>query len=313
MTKPVQLTALRQLDVINVHGDPDFVSAASGLVAVGDCLHVIADDELTLATFARPQPTGHPVPGQLLRLLSGELPSQKKARKKLKPDWEALTLLPACSSFPHGALLALGSGSKPIRDHAAIIALDAHGRTGGDVQIHSLTSFYQQLQAHTTDLNIEAAFSRDDILHFISRGNRAHPDSMLFRCPQSAWLAWLFGVHGTVPVVTTTALALPALNGVAASISDAVAVADGWLAACVAEATDDSYHDGQCVGAALARFDSAHRLTGWWPLAEPVKVEGLVVQPVDDRIEILLVNDPDDRAIPAQLFRTVLPSAKLYP
>jgi len=71
-------------------------------------------------------------------------------------------------------------------------------------------------------------------------------------------------------------LVLPKLGNVVAGITDAVALSGGaWLVSAVAEATDDSYHDGACAGAALAVISSAGELKCWWPLAELIKVEGI--------------------------------------
>src|SRR5688500_14627034 len=85
------------------------ISAASGMVAVGEFLCVIADDELHLGVFDR-SGTGA---GALVRLFPGELPDTPAERKALKPDLEALVRLPGFPGYPHGALLALASGSRP--------------------------------------------------------------------------------------------------------------------------------------------------------------------------------------------------------
>src|SRR5690349_9727846 len=71
-------------------GRPAHVSAASGLVAVGPWLYVVADDALHLAVF----PREGTAPGRSLRLFPGELPLEHRTRKAAKPDLEALCLLP---------------------------------------------------------------------------------------------------------------------------------------------------------------------------------------------------------------------------
>ncbi|MEO6277397.1 MAG: hypothetical protein ABIP59_06225, partial [Roseateles sp.] len=75
---------------------------------IGQRLFVVADDEHTLAVFDAASDS----PGTLHRLFIGELPDKPKARKAAKPDLEALAQLPPFAACPHGALLALGSGSK---------------------------------------------------------------------------------------------------------------------------------------------------------------------------------------------------------
>lgn len=294
------LTRLRRLDVTTADGLPGFVSAASGLVAVGDFLHVIADDELSIATFQRSKPTE---PGSLLTLLPGQLPDKKKARKREKPDWEALLLLPANPGFPQGALMAFGSGSKPQRARAVVIGLNHNGSLTGEVTTYSLAPFYDAAARKLDELNIEAVFLAGSRIHFVSRGNRTHPISTVIACDGQAWFEWLTDPKRPLPAMTLTSINLPSLNDVVASVSDAVALTSGWLATAISEATDDSYQDGACVGAAIARFDERHRMIGWWPLAEPVKVEGLIIAGA----ELLLVNDPDDAKVPAELFSCPLP------
>src|SRR5688572_23183189 len=109
----MKLSKVRDLTVDDASqpGRPSHVSAASGLVRVGNTLYVVADDELHLGVF----PAGGHAPGHLLRMRPGDLPGAPKARKKAKPDFEALAYLPALDQFSQGALLALGSGSRKGR------------------------------------------------------------------------------------------------------------------------------------------------------------------------------------------------------
>src|SRR5258705_4038133 len=105
----MHLTKIRELDLAGT-GDgslPRHLSAASGLVHVGSFIYVVADDELHLGVFN----AADNAPGGLLRLFDGELPDEKAARKKHKPDLEAIVQLPPFGDFEKGALLALGSGS----------------------------------------------------------------------------------------------------------------------------------------------------------------------------------------------------------
>src|SRR5688572_7640504 len=88
------------------------VSAASGLVADGERIYVVADDDLGLHVYSR---DGAPV-GKLA-LFGGELPIEKDERKRLKPDLEALFVL-----GPE-LLCAVGSGSRPNRNLGALIPL----------------------------------------------------------------------------------------------------------------------------------------------------------------------------------------------
>ena len=98
-----------------------FLTAASGLVRHQGRFYVVADDEQHLAIFD----SATAAPGRLIRLFEGDLPASPKERKALKGDLEALLLLPRMPDWPSGALLALGSGSRPNRNAGALLALDA--------------------------------------------------------------------------------------------------------------------------------------------------------------------------------------------
>ena len=73
-------------------------------------------------------------PVQLVRLFDGDLPESAKKRKKKKADLESLLHLPPLPRCPGGALLTLGSGSRPNRRRGALLGLDAAGALLGQVQ-----------------------------------------------------------------------------------------------------------------------------------------------------------------------------------
>src|SRR5687768_10956382 len=86
------------------------ISAASGLVRRGDELLVVADDELCLLRVGLDgRERGR------VRLFEGELPREPRARKRAKPDLEALV------DLGDGRVLALGSGSKDNRMRGALV------------------------------------------------------------------------------------------------------------------------------------------------------------------------------------------------
>jgi hypothetical protein len=121
----ISLTKIRELELLAPPSPqrPAHLSAASGLVCIHSLLYVVADDELHLGVFG----AADNKPGHLIRLFDGELPEPAAKRKKRKPDCEALTLLPPHGAYPHGALLALGSGSHLNRYRGAILKLDFSG------------------------------------------------------------------------------------------------------------------------------------------------------------------------------------------
>ena len=166
----IQLTSLRNLD-LQSGSEPDrpaFLSAASGLVAVGRYLYAVADDELHLGIFERDSQR----PGSLLRLFPGDLPDKLIKRKKEKPDLEALLQLPAFKNHPHGALLALGSGSSKRRFRGALLRLNADGSIEGKAKIVDTSAWLEELAGHFGEINIEGAWISGHRIHLLQRGNK---------------------------------------------------------------------------------------------------------------------------------------------
>ena len=148
-------------------GRPAFVSAASGLVRTGAWLHVVADDSLHLATFA----AEGEAPGYLTRLLPGELPLEAEARKAAKPDLEALCLLGPLEDAPHGALLAVPSGSTARRMRGVRVPLGEDGQPAGAVREVDFSRLFTQLGRELGALNIEGAALVGTRLRLLQRGN----------------------------------------------------------------------------------------------------------------------------------------------
>lgn len=293
------------------------LSAASGLVRVRQRLYVVADDELHLGVFeehAAPVAAGaDPVPGTLVRLLEGDLPRDKGKRKKAKPDLETLAQLPPLPGCPAGALLALGSGSKPQRETGVLIGLDVHGVPNGRMASVDLEPLYAPLRKRFDDLNIEGAFVLSGDLVLLHRGNKGDARSACIRFDWNLVAPWLAGLQRKPPGAKSVQLmALGDVDGVPLSLTDGTALQGGaWAFSAVAESTDDSYQDGACVGSAIGIVAPDGQLRHLHRLAGAPKVEGLAVQVVGTGLGsdwvFTLVTDPDDPHIPAQLLQTHLP------
>lgn len=148
-----QLSPIRQLDIsYPLFGEHAFISSASGLVRLGDVICVIADDAHHLAIFQ----LDTKAPGQLSRLLPGDLPDDAAARKAVKPDFEILLQLPVSPKVPGFRLLTMGSGSTEHRMRGAIIELSPDGVQAG-VKILDLHPLFIALALHCPDINLEGA------------------------------------------------------------------------------------------------------------------------------------------------------------
>lgn len=291
----VQILRTLQLDADSkrVH-----LSAASGLVRTGQRLYVVADDENMLGVFGLADER----PGTLLRLFRGELPAAPEARKAAKPDLEALVLLPAFAGYPHGALLALGSGSRPQRQRAAWLVLDASGGPQGEVREIDLTGLYAPLQARHTLLNIEGGFVSDGKFCLLQRGNQADPSNLLICFDWSATAAWLRAVGAAPQPLSSARFELGDIDGVPLCFTDGAALpGGGWVFCAAAEASDDNYADGPCRGSAVGVVSADGQLLGLQTLSLRCKAEGIAVLVEAGRLQLLMVTDADDPDTPALL------------
>lgn len=297
----IALAERRELDILpDGRGDrPRYLSAASGLVQVGSRAYVVADDELHLGVFSIEKPEL----GRLIRIFGGVLPDDAAERKRQKPDIEALTLLPPFENFRHGALLALGSGSRPNRGRGALLGLDEHGEIWGPVHALDMSPVLAPLRATFAELNLEGAVVVGEDLCLLQRGNRRHPENAIMRYPLSQVLAALRDPQAAAIAPSIIhRLDLGAIDGVPFCFTDASALPDGDIVFCaVAEDTEDAYRDGPCIGGALGIIDADGRLISLRQLHRPYKVEGISARSVGNRLDLLLVTDADDPAIPAML------------
>lgn len=254
------------------------LAAASGAVIAGATLHVVADDELDLARYGLDG-----APRGRTRLFPGELPEAHEARKAAKPDLEALV------AWPGGALVALGSGSRPTRCRGARVD------RGGVVEL-DLRPLYERLLGELPELNIEGGAVCGDVLRLLSRGNGPRRENAAIDVALAAVL----------DATTWGAGALRAVRRVA--LPDGHGFTDGepaggdalWFAA-AAEESADTYADGRVVGSVLGLLDGA-TVRGVMAVST-AKVEGLARH--DDAL--YLVTDADDRATPAALLRCEAP------
>jgi hypothetical protein len=301
----ITLTKIRDFDLSPAQGSArKHLSAASGLVRVGPFLYVIADDENHLGVF-RLEPS---IPGTRVRLFSGELPVANEARKALKRDLESLMLIPARPEFPTGAMLALGSGSRPNRRLGALLQLDHQGAVHRGATIIDLSPLYCPLDRVFDDLNIEGATVTGPHVVLLQRGNKGSSDNATVRFPLASFIDMLNkGREISLDAVMIKRIDLGRCNGVPFSFSDAAALPSGEIVfTAVAEDTEDSYSDGPCVGAGIGVIGRDEKLSRFMPIDPPYKVEGVDASVDGEVVRLLLVSDADDASTPSMLFSAAL-------
>ena len=288
------------------------LSAASGLVRLQNRLYVVADDELHLGVFDERQ-CQHPAPatrptGGLVRLFEDELPRGKAQRKLVKPDLETLTALPALPGCPFGALLALGSGSRPTRESGVLMALDEAGGLSGRVAHIGLSGLYAPLRMRFADLNIEGAFFGSGELRLLQRGNKGDGRNACICFDWSQVAPWLAGQ--ALPPARPKAvqmIALGEIDGVPLGLTDGAALDHGaWAFCAVAENTVDSFQDGPCAGSVVGVVEADGRLRRMERLRGNPKVEGIAVQAAGQALVLTLVTDADDPPKASQWLRVTM-------
>lgn len=307
MISPIRI---RALDLVAAARPGRFahLSAASGLVRAGTFLYVIADDELHLGVF---DATGAGA-GCLVRLFAGELPGSRSKRKAQKPDLEALTLLPSFAAFRHGALFALGSGSKRNRRTGALLGVDADGAASGCPSLVDLSDMFSALEEEFPDLNIEGAVVSDGELRLFQRGNTRAAQNALARFRLSEVLDALASgaPHEPLRPIAIHRVDLGEIDGIPLCFTDGAALPNGEMVfTAIAEDTHDSYHDGPCAGAAVGIIGNDGKLRFLERLDRPHKIEGVDAQVDGSVIRLLLVTDADDASVPAALFSAAIESA----
>jgi hypothetical protein len=283
------------------------LSAASGLVRVQERFYVVADDEHHLGKFK----TAPDSSIKLVRLFDGDLPDDAKQRKARKPDLETLAVLPPMPGYPQGALLTLGSGSRPVRERGLLLALDAQGKLDkgpGSRKLLNLSALYAPLRSEFADLNIEGCFVANGVLKLLQRGNQGNQHSACISLDWAAAQAWLLDAGNAPPRPQhITTLALGDVDGVPLSPTDATPLPGGaWVFSAAAENTSDSFHDGPCAGSAVGIVSADGTLKQLHRLQGAPKVEGITAQVTGSQVLLSMVTDADDPRVASQLLTVSL-------
>lgn len=289
---------LLTLDPLDHPRGQGHLSSASGLVRVSDHLYIVADDEIHLACLDARDPATSAI--RLVRFGQGALPEDAASRKAAKPDTELLIHLPADRPGERDRLLLLGSGSRPARERAFMIALQPDGALADAAREVSLEKLYAPLRERFGELNLEAGDVADGRLHLFQRAHGSQPSNGHVTYDARAFVAWLDEPMTNPPLpLSIEPLDLGAVDRVPLGISDAASrPGGGFVFTAVAEDTNDAYNDGACVGSVVGWVDEDGRVRACEPLQGAPKVEGIAYA---GGSRLWLVTDADDPARPSEL------------
>lgn len=300
---PLELSKLRDLEVEEPSGPdrPAHVSAASGVVRRGDFVYVIGDDELHVGVFS----LSSREPGRLRRVLGGDLPDDGGERSSVKPDLEALTVLPPFEDHPYGALLGLGSGSAPERDRGFVCALAADGSIAGDPDELSLAPLYKLLREQVAELNVEGAATMGDSLWLLHRGNSQEGSNLVVELSLEQLMRSLRDdlCLEAEELENVRRYDLGDIDGVELTFSDATPIADQLLVFTASAEAEDGGIRGSVLGT-LGLDGSVNRLR---TIDRRWKVEGVHAAIDTGVLDCLFVCDQDDPEAPAPLLSATMP------
>ncbi len=277
---------LRELTLEPAAGQPSHVSAASGIVVLGEHFYVVADDEAAIGRW----PLRGDAPGRLIAVFDDALPEGAAARKAAKPDLEALARVP-------GGLLAVGSGSSPRRRRGVMWPVER----GEKPRAGDLTGLYAAIErALGVAPNVEGATVQDEDLLLAHRGiGRGQRSAIVRVALRPVIRAFAGGAPVPADGIRSVELHDPGeLDGVPLGITDISALSGGRiLYTAAAEDTADAVRDGQVSGSVIGILGEGppRRVEG------PAKIEGVAPRERHGGVDLLLVADPADRAKPAPL------------
>lgn len=250
------------------------VSAASGLLKIGNDFYTVSDDELKLYKVLKDQKIESYV------LMEGSLPLEHVERKKKKPDFESIHLY-------KNKIIAMPSMSKPNRIKSASFDLKSH-----DIEIRDLTALREKASAMVDDLNIEGSLIIKDELWLFQRGNgekglngilKVSPEDLSIKSFQKIDLGKMKEHH--------------------LGFTDVVLKGDTIYFLAVVETTKSTYDDGKYLGSVLGKMDLTGKILKTIEVKSQYKPEGLVI----DGLELFIVTDADNREITSRLYQGKIP------
>jgi hypothetical protein len=305
---PLELRRLRELelDAPSGPGRAPHLSAASGVVQRGDFVYVIGDDELFLAVFQ----VSTDAPGRLERVLPGELPADRAARKAAKPDLEVLTVLPPFDGHSYGALIGLGSGSTPARDRGFVWGLGADGALEGEPIQVDLSPLYGLLRERVDELNVEGAAVMGDQLWLLHRGNSEFGVNVAAELALPELMDSLVRDQtlAATELARVRAYDLGELAGAKLTFSDASPLGGELLVfTASAESSPNTYEDGEILGSVVGTIDGAGEVRRLRTIDRKFKVEGVHATLDAGVMTLTFVCDQDDPDVASPLLSGTMP------
>lgn len=210
----------------------DIISSGSGIEKWQDKIYIIGDDSNYLYELNDQWEIINSI-----RLFDRPTDDKKRIIKKIKPDLEAITLVPPSH------LLALGSGSLPeLRDVGVLLNLAAPD----ELEYLNFNDMYEILRSITSQVNIEGACNVDDKIILLNRGDNEHSNQLII----TNWNRKQLSVEKQLDIHF---LDLPRIDNVNSGFTGCVHLPEIDLMIFSASAEDkvNGYDDGEIKGSLL--------------------------------------------------------------
>ena len=210
--------------------------------------------------------------------------------KKLKPDFEAITL-------HNKTIYIYGSGSTKNRN--VMIEMDAFSKKV--IRKHDLSDLYRQLQIigniKADDFNIEGAVFDGEKWYIANRGNGKKTKNVIFTIKSKS--------ISNAAVIDAKKFKLPKLNGVKTSFTDIILVSNKIYFLAAAEDTDSTFFDGEILGTLLGCIDLKTMSVDFTTkISDHKKFEGIALyQQTSKTISFLLCEDNDSPVLESEIYQ----------
>lgn len=210
----------------------DAIPSGSGIEKWQDKIYLIGDDSNFLFELNNDWDITNKI-----RLFDRPTDEQDRINKIIKPDLEAVTLVPPSH------LLAFGSGSVPeLRDVGILLNLANKDKP----EYLNFFDIYETLRSITSQLNIEGACNVDDKVILLNRGDKEHGNQLII----TNWNRKQLQVEKQLNIHF---MDLPQIENINTGFTGCVHLpeTDLMIFCASAEDTSNSYDDGSIKGSLL--------------------------------------------------------------
>lgn len=255
------------------------IGAASGLVLKDNTLFIISDSSTFLYQFD--------ISEKKLTAISIAKNAQENILKKLKPDFESITL-------KDNKLYLFGSGSTSKREKRISYNIETK-----EIKVKSQKKLYRKLKnvavISDEDLNLEGAIYSNKEWLFFQRGNGSASKNGIFIVDAQKNTQF-------IPIP------LPKIENIEATFTDAILVEDKIYFLAAAENTTSTYNDGEILGSIIGCLTlDTFELKFTKKISNSHKFEGLTLYTkTQNKIEFLLCEDNDTEVLETIIYKLTL-------